>query len=36
MSNLIDYKNIHNKQTIYIIASGKSIDFFDSNFFQIK
>lgn len=30
------YKNIHKDETIYIMASGKSIDFLDSKFFVNK
>ena len=36
MSNLPHFKNIHKNETIYIIASGKSVDFLDSNFFSDK
>ena len=34
--NLIDFKNKHKDSDIYIIASGKSLDFIEPNFFNNK
>ena len=33
---LIDFKNKHKDSDIYIIASGKSLDFIEPNFFNNK
>jgi hypothetical protein len=33
---LTDFKNIHKDQDIYILASGKSVDFIDNSFFKNK
>ena len=33
---LEEFKNIHKNQDIYIIASGKSLDFIDNSFFGNK
>ena len=30
------YKNIHKGETIYVVSSGKSVDFMDCNFFSDK
>lgn len=35
-NKLSDYKNIHTGEDIYIIASGKSLDFLDKSFFENK
>ena len=35
-NKLSDYKNIHPGEDIYIIASGKSLDFLDKSFFDNK
>lgn len=34
--DLIDFYNIHKKKDIYILASGKSLDFIDNSFFDNK
>lgn len=36
MKKLEDYKNIHHNMDIYILASGKSVDFIDNSFFYNK
>ena len=36
MKKLEDYKNIHHNMDIYILASGKSVDFIDKSFFFNK
>lgn len=36
MKLLTEFKNIHKNKDIYILASGKSIDFIDSSFFKNK
>ena len=33
---LLDFKNIHKGKDIYVIASGKSLDFIDNSFFKNK
>jgi len=35
-NKLSDYKNIHTGEDIYILASGKSLDFLDKSFFDKK
>ena len=34
--NIINFKNCHKNKDIYVIASGKSIDFIDNSFFKDK
>ncbi len=36
MPQLKDYKNCHKKQDIYVLASGKSVDFIPNSFFENK
>ena len=36
MPKLEDYKNFHKDKDIYILASGKSVDFIDKSFFKNK
>ena len=36
MKELQDFKNIHLNEDIYVLASGKSIDFIDESFFSNK
>lgn len=36
MRELTDFKNIHKNDDIYILASGKSVDFIDNSFFEKK
>ena len=36
MSKLEYYKNFHKDKDIYILASGKSVDFIDNSFFKNK
>lgn len=36
MPKLEDYKNFHKDKDIYILASGKSVDFIDNSFFKNK
>ena len=36
MRELIEFKNIHKGEDIYILASGKSVDFIDDTFFNNK
>jgi len=36
MKSLQDFKNIHKNGDIYILASGKSVDFIDNSFFENK
>lgn len=36
MIDLSKYKNIHKDEDIYVLASGKSVDFIDNTFFENK
>lgn len=36
VNRITDYENIHKGQDIYIIGSGKSLDFLDKSFFENK
>tara|TARA_Y100000768_G_scaffold383241_1_gene365025 strand:+ start:323 stop:1240 length:918 start_codon:yes stop_codon:yes gene_type:complete len=36
MRELKDFKNIHENEDIYVLASGKSVDFIDNSFFENK
>jgi hypothetical protein len=36
MKELIEFKNLHKGEDIYVIASGKSVDFIDNSFFENK
>ncbi len=36
MRELKDFKNIHKNEDIYVLASGKSVDFIDNSFFENK
>jgi hypothetical protein len=36
MRNLKDFKNLHENEDIYVLASGKSVDFIDNSFFENK
>jgi hypothetical protein len=36
MKNITDFKNIHKNSDIYIIASGKTLDFINNDFFDNK
>ena len=34
MKELIEFRNLHKGEDIYVIASGKSVDFIDNSFFE--
>ena len=36
MRDLLEFKNIHKGEDIYVLASGKSVDFIDNTFFNNK
>ena len=36
MRELKNFKNIHKNEDIYVLASGKSVDFIDNSFFENK
>jgi hypothetical protein len=36
MKSVVELKNKHEGEDIYILASGKSVDFFNEDFFENK
>ena len=34
--SLVDFKDLHKNEDIYVIGSGKSLDFIDNSFFDNK